>query len=177
MKTKELCFVALCSTFIALCSWISISVLSIPFTMQTFGVFLVLKMLGGRLGTKSILVYILMGIVGAPVFAGFVGGIGVILGPTGGYILGFLIQGMIYNLTSKIFYKFRFHDLIVGVIGLCSCYIVGTVWFVVVLSLKGSVMSFGVALSLCVLPYLIPDLVKLLLSIKASNLLKKYKIS
>ena len=83
------------AVLIAVCAWISIPI-EIPFTMQTFGVFLALRLLKGKYGTLSILIYILLGAIGAPVFAGFSSGLGILLGPTGGYIIGFLFCGIIY---------------------------------------------------------------------------------
>ena len=90
MKTIDLAYMALGAVIIAVCSWISIPTV-VPFTLQTFAVFSVLGLLGGKRGTISVLIYILLGAVGVPVFAGFSGGFGVILGPTGGYIVGFLL--------------------------------------------------------------------------------------
>ena len=87
--TKEIVLTALMAVIMAVCSWISIPT-EVPFTLQTFAVFCALLLLGGRNGFFSVLVYILLGAVGIPVFAGFSGGMGVILGTTGGYIVGFL---------------------------------------------------------------------------------------
>ena len=104
-KVIDMVYIAMGATLIAICSWISIPT-AVPFTLQTFAVFFVLLLLGGERGTLAILIYILLGAVGAPVFAGFNGGIGVLLGNTGGYILGFLFVGLIYMLFTKLFKKF-----------------------------------------------------------------------
>ena len=79
--------IALFAAIIAVCSWIQIP-MTVPFTMQTFAVFCALTTLGGKGGTISILIYIVLGAVGVPVFAGFTGGIGILFGTTGGYIIG-----------------------------------------------------------------------------------------
>ena len=68
---------------------------TVPFTLQTCAVFLAVGVLGGKRGTLSILIYLLLGAIGVPVFAGFTGGIGIVLGTTGGYIIGFLFSGLI----------------------------------------------------------------------------------
>ena len=68
--------------------------MTVPFTLQTFGVFMAVGVLGGKRGTLAVLVYILLGVVGVPVFAGFSGGIGVLLNTTGGYIVGFLFSAL-----------------------------------------------------------------------------------
>ena len=89
MKTRELAYTGILAALIAVCSWISIPT-AVPFTLQTFAVFLTLGLLGGRLGTLAVTVYLLLGAVGLPVFAGFHGGLGAFLGATGGYLVGFL---------------------------------------------------------------------------------------
>ena len=82
-KTYDLAYIAIFAVLIAICSWISIPA-TVPFTLQTFGVFIAAGVLGGKRGTLSVLVFILLGAVGIPVFANFSGGIGVLAGPTGG---------------------------------------------------------------------------------------------
>ena len=83
MKTKDMALIGLFAALLAICSWISIPT-TIPFTLQTMGVFLAVGLLGGKRGTISILLYLLIGAVGVPVFSGFKGGIGALAGPTGG---------------------------------------------------------------------------------------------
>lgn len=78
------CTLQVFAVLIAICSWISIP-MTVPFTLQTFAVFLAVGVLGGKRGSLAVLIYILLGAVGIPVFAGFSGGIGVLLGNTGGY--------------------------------------------------------------------------------------------
>lgn len=93
-KTKDMTLIALFAVIISICAWISIPT-TIPFTMQTFGVFLALDVLGGKKGTFSIIVYLLLGIVGVPVFAGGMSGIGTVFGNTGGYMIGWILGGLI----------------------------------------------------------------------------------
>ena len=90
-KTYDIVYIAVFAVIMAICSWISIPT-AVPFTLQTFGVFVAVGVLGGKRGTLSILVFILLGAIGVPVFAGFSGGIGVLAGTTGGYIIGFLFS-------------------------------------------------------------------------------------
>ncbi len=153
---------ALMAVLIAICAWISIPV-EIPFTMQTFGVFLTLRLLRGRYGTMSILIYILLGLIGAPVFAGFSSGAAILLGPTGGYIIGFLFCGIIFMAAEHHMHG-KLAENTVLVLGLAVCYAFGTLWFVHVMSMRGNSYSFIQALLLCVIPYLIPDFCKLVLS-------------
>ena len=84
----DLAYTALFTVLLAVCTWISVPVPPVPFTLQTFAVFAALGTLGGRRGTYAVGAYLLLGLAGAPVFSGFQGGAGVLLGATGGYILG-----------------------------------------------------------------------------------------
>ena len=101
-KTYDIVYIAVFAVIMAICSWISIPT-AVPFTLQTFGVFVAVGVLGGKRGTLSILVFILLGAIGVPVFAGFSGGIGVLAGTTGGYIIGFL-----FSKTVLVLVKFAF---------------------------------------------------------------------
>ena len=94
LKTKDIVFIGIFAALMAICSWISIPT-TVPFTLQTFAVFMAVGVLGGKRGTLSVLVYILLGAIGVPVFAGFAGGLGILTGSTGGYILGFLFSALI----------------------------------------------------------------------------------
>ena len=95
LQVLDLVYISIGAALIAICSWISIPT-AVPFTLQTFAVFFVLLLLGGERGTIATLIYILLGAIGVPVFAGFSGGIGILFGSTGGYIIGFLFTGLIY---------------------------------------------------------------------------------
>lgn len=162
MKPKALNFTmaALFAVIICICSMLSIPA-AIPFTLQTFAVFFTLFMLGGKYGTLSIAVYILLGITGLPVFHSFTGGIGILLSNTGGYIFGFVFCGIIYLLMTKPINKKPVFKLISAFAGLVVCYIIGTLWFVITAS-QGA--GFGTALLTCVVPFIIPDTVKILLA-------------
>ncbi len=173
MNIRSLVLCGLFSAIIAVTAWIAVP-FSVPFTMQTFGIFCALLILGGKLGTVSIAAYILLGAVGLPVFAGFQGGIGVILSPLGGYILGFIALGAIYLFFTVCFGE-KSCARITGIIaGLAVCYLSGTVWYAI-----WNKTDFLAALTVCVVPFVIPDGIKIWLAfaaakkIKQANLLKK----
>ncbi len=163
-RTIDLAYIAVGAALIAICSWISIP-LTVPFTLQTFAVFFILAALGGKRGTFSILVYILLGAIGVPVFAGFSSGIGVLLGNTGGYILGFLLSGIVYLVLTKLFGERLPVQIIALVLGLALCYAFGTAWFMVVYTKANGAVGLGTVLSWCVFPFILPDLVKLALAL------------
>lgn len=167
LNTKELTRSALCTALIAVCSWIVIPSPTVPFTMQTFAVFLCLFLLGGKLGTLSIVSYLLLGAVGAPVFAGFGAGVGVLFGTTGGYLLGFLAIALVYHL-SKVDGN-SLQSIMIMVLGLFLCYLLGTLQFVLVYGANVGEVGIFTALSWCVIPYIIPDLLKLWLAWQVSK--------
>ena len=100
-KTYDIVYIAVFAVIMAICSWISIPT-TVPFTLQTFGVFIAVGILGGKRGTLAVLVYIILGAIGVPVFSGFTGGVGILVGTTGGYIIGFLFSALVMWLMEKI---------------------------------------------------------------------------
>ena len=171
INTIDLVYTAIGAALIAVCSFISIPT-TVPFTMQTFAVFLVLLTLGGRRGTTSVFLYVLMGAVGIPVFSGFKGSFGVLLGNTGGYILGFILMGLIYALMTKLFGSRPVVEVISLIIGLSVCYAFGTAWFMTVYMRETGSVGVLSVLSWCVFPFIIPDLIKMSMAFFISKRLK-----
>ena len=131
---------------------------------QTFGVFLAVGLLGGRNGTLAVLVYILLGAAGLPVFSGFSGGIGHLFGATGGYIIGFVFSALVMWLAEALFGKSNKVLIASMIAGLLVCYAFGTAWFMVVYARDSGSIGLVTALSWCVFPYIIPDALKILLA-------------
>ncbi len=172
MKTKDMAYIALMAVLISVCSWLSIPA-AIPFTMQTYAIFTALLLLGGRRGSIAVLLYILMGAVGLPVFSGFTGGIGKLMGPSGGYIIGFVFTALCYRLSERFFGR-RFGVRLAGMaVGLAVCYAFGTVWFVQVYSAASSI-SYASALGVCVFPFIIPDAAKMALAFLTDRVVRKH---
>ena len=171
--TLNLAYIATGAVLITVCSWLSIPT-AVPFTMQTFAVFAVLCMLGGIRGTASIVIYILLGIIGLPVFANFQSGVAVILGVTGGYILGFVLTGLIYTLFEKLVGTKLPIIIIALSIGLVACYTFGTAWFMWMYTKNVGEIGLGAALLTCVLPFILPDAAKMALALVISSRVKKY---
>ena len=161
MKIRNMALCALFAALLSLCAWISIPVADAAFTMQTLAVALALWLLGGKRGTLSILVYLLLGAAGCPVFSGFQGGIGALMGATGGYLLGFLVWGCLYWLVCACLPDSRNVRLFAMAAGLLACYMFGSVWFYRLYVHGGSPLSLGLVLLKCVIPYLLPDAAKL----------------
>ena len=165
MKTKKLStldivYIGLFACLMAICAWISVPG-EIPFTLQTMGVFLAVGLLGGKRGTLAVLVYVLMGAVGLPVFSGFTGGLGRLLGVTGGYILGFLASALVMWAVEKLLGEKDWAKVIGMLLGLLACYAFGTAWFLVLYTKTKGAITLGAVLGMCVIPYIVPDLLKI----------------
>ncbi|MBP5608443.1 MAG: biotin transporter BioY [Lachnospiraceae bacterium] len=165
----DMVYIALSVALTVICSQIEIPG-SVPFTMQTFAVMLTVSLLGGLRGTFSVIIYILMGAIGVPVFAGFKGGIGALLGPTGGYIIGFLFTALIMWLLEGISKKALWIKALSMIAGLSICYVFGTVWFMnVYVNDDGSHLGLMSVLALCVFPFIIPEIIKIALALAISQ--------
>ena len=171
IKAYDIVIIALMTALIAVCSFIAIPVGALPVTLQTFAVFVCVGILGRKRGTISVLVYVLLGIIGIPVFSGFQGGLSVFMGATGGFIIGFLpavfVSGTVLKKTSR---KIPFM-IAAFVAGLIICYIFGMLWYIFVFSAgKADLVS---SFSVCVLPYIVPDIIKITLAAVISTEVRK----
>lgn len=148
---------------IAACSQISVPFV-IPFTMQTFAVFTVVGLFGMWQGAGAVAVYIALGALGLPVFSGFNGGIGALTGATGGYIFGFLALALIMGTMIKIKPNSLPWSFFSMAVGLFACYAFGSAWFYFFYAANGESKSIWGILISCVIPYLLPDAAKAVLS-------------
>lgn len=170
--TKDLVFMGVFVALIAVCAWISIPS-TVSFTLQTFAVFLAIFVMGGKKGTFTITAYVVIGAIGAPVFSKFTGGFGAIFGVTGGYILGFIATALVMWGFEIIFGRKMIALAVGAVLGLLACYTLGTAWFMYVYGNTKGAIDLGTALSWCVYPFIIPDLVKLALALIVGDRLYK----
>ncbi len=170
MRTVDMAYIAMFAVVMAVCAWISIPA-AVPFTLQTLGVFLAVGMLGGKRGTLAVLIYLLLGAVGMPVFAGFNGGLGYMLGSTGGYIVGFLLSALTMWGFEAALGRKTWVLAVSMVLGLAVCYAFGTAWFMVVYAKNTGAIGLMTALGWCVIPYIVPDLVKIALALLLQKLL------
>ena len=172
MRTVDMAYIALFAVVMAVCAWISIPA-AVPFTLQTFGVFLAVGLLGGKRGTLAVLVYLLLGAVGIPVFAGFNGGLGYMLGSTGGYIVGFVLSALVMWAVEAALGRKTWVLAVSMVLGLVVCYAFGTAWFMVVYARNSGPIGLMTALGWCVIPYIVPDLVKIALALVLQKVLSQ----
>lgn len=164
-KTMEMVRVALFSGLLCVLAPVTIPVpmSPVPISLATFAVYLAGILLGAKQGVLCVLIYLLLGMAGLPVFSGFSVGIGVLLGPTGGYLIGYLPCVLIVGWLSRMKpgKKKYFGNAIAMGVGTVACYILGTVWF---LGVMEGTYTVGQALLVCVVPYLAFDLVKIMVA-------------
>ncbi|MGC6769850.1 biotin transporter BioY [Enterococcus sp. LJL128] len=147
------------AAIIAVFSQLTIPFGIIPLTGQTLAVGLAVTVLGRKTGTFAILIYLLLGLIGLPVFSGMSGGIGVLFGPTGGYLIGFIVNGLVtgYILERT---SFTYSWAIIGnIVGAMLTLVFGTIW----LKIYGGSGWIG-AFQGAFLPFIIPGLIKAILA-------------
>lgn len=174
MKTKtasfpvhRLAFTAVMAAVLCVLGPLSVPVGPIPFSFATLGIYLVLYPLGWRWGTASVLVYVLLGTAGLPVFSGFSGGLGKLLGPTGGYIAGYLFLAVIAGAFIQ-HGRNRFIQFLGMLLGTAVLYAFGTAWF----CLQGG-FALGVALQKCVWIFIPGDLAKMAIAVVIGPLVRR----
>lgn len=175
LQTKDIAYIGIFTALLAICSWISLPLPSgIPVTLQTFGLFLAVGVLGGRRGTLAVTAYLLLGLVGAPVLAEFSGGVGAYLTPSGGYLTGFLFTALVMWGLERLLGQKAWVLLLSMVLGMLVYYAFGTAWFMVAYARSQGAVGLLTVLGWCVFPYLIPDCVKVGLAWLLSGELRRH---
>ncbi len=162
LSVRDLCICAMGAALISVCAWISVPLTSISFTMQSFAVFFLTGLLGLKRGMMSLVAYLLIGFAGIPVFSGFRSGPGVLLGATGGYLIGFLFAVLIVGLLTKKFGR-SFRILVLSmVVGAVAYYAFGSVWYLFLYMDAFDWTAISTVFLKCVVPFLLPDFLKIL---------------
>jgi biotin transport system substrate-specific component len=169
INTVDLVLTGLFTAVICIMSQIAIPIQPIPFTLSLLSIFLTGALLQPRYALLSVLAYILLGAFGVPVFAGLKGGFQVLTGYTGGYLMAYPLMAFVTAMLYKYIKKNKLLGLIAGMLlSLLLCYIIGTIWFTIV-----SGNDFITALTLCVVPFVLFDLLKIILAISISTVIRK----
>ncbi len=169
MKIKTITGCALFAALMCICGPLSVPIGPVPVSLTNFVLYFALMIIGTKLTFISYIVYLLLGLVGLPVFSGFAGGVAKVAGPTGGYLVGFLLMVLIGGFLME---KSKSNPVITGigmVIGTAICYAFGTAWFM--FSLDYELLP---ALSLCVWPFVPFDLIKIVLAIIAGRIVQNH---
>ncbi len=188
----DLCYIAIFAAIITVCSYLSIPVGDIPVTLQTLAICLAAGLLGWKRGTLCVLVYILLGICGIPVFADFKNFYALLASPSAGYVIGFIFTALLVGFATdnlkrlgtrtgeKIKNKgalwvIQFCVLLLSMaVGIAICYFFGTCWYMLVYKGSATTENLQFALTWCVYPYILPDLVKIILAAILTDRLKRF---
>ena len=161
IRTKQMVLIALMTAVTCVLGPLSIPLpfSPVPISPTNFAIFLAIFVLGMKNGTISFIIYLLLGAVGVPVFSSFRGGLQVLAGPTGGYLIGFIFLALIMGFALDHFDRKLVPTIIGMIIGMVVCYAFGTVWLAKLLSL-----SFKEGLMMGVIPYLPGDAAKIIIA-------------
>ena len=159
--TRELTACALLAALMCIGAFLYIP-LVVPISLQTLVLFAALFVFGGRLTSISVGVYILLGAIGLPVFSGFSGGVARLFDATGGYIFGMLIAALVWWLLDRFLPEIKGRKVLLAFVSLAVIYTFGTLWFTFVYA--NGALSLIEAHASCVLPFIIPDIIKLYLA-------------
>ena len=168
LTTYQMAVTAVMAAVMCVLSPLSIPIGAVPIAMANLVICFAAWLLGPKFGTLSVVIYLLIGLIGVPVFAGYSAGVSILAGPTGGYLVGYLPLAFIGGLFIE---KSNGNTVISGlglILGDAVCYVLGTAWFVFQMQCE-----LGYALSVCVYPFIAFDLTKIVISCIIGSLLRK----
>ena len=157
-QTYAMVSTALMTAVTCILAPLSVPIGPLPISFTNLAIYLSLYLLDWKRGTVSYFLYLLIGFAGLPVFSGFTGGIAKLVGPTGGYIVGFIPMSIIAGLVIDHFQK-RWLQLLGMIVGTAICYALGTAWFCMQAG-----YTVSAALAVCVFPFIPADLIKMLIA-------------
>ena len=167
-NVREMALIALMAAVTCILGPLSVPIGVVPISLTNFAIYLAIYVLGCRRGTISYIVYLLLGLVGLPVFSGFSSGVGKLFGPTGGYLIGFIFMALICGFFIEKWEKKLYMHFIGMVLGTAVCYVFGTAWLAYTAH-----MGFAAALAAGVIPFIPGDLVKIIIAMIAGPIIRK----
>ena len=176
LSARTCVYMAAGAALLALGAWITVPMV-VPFSMQTFVLFLLIGTVGAAVSAGAVTLYLLLGAAGVPVFAAFGAGVGVLFGPTGGFLFGFLLVCGLCRAAEAIAAKSaRPQAVLLGgmIAGMLLCYVCGAVWLGAVYAARGQSASAWRVICLSVLPFLLPDAVKIALAWVVAKKLRRW---
>lgn len=172
-SVRKMTATAICVSLMCISAFISFPLGHISLSLQLFAVYFALYFLGPLYGSVSVVVYLLLGVVGLPVYSSFGGGISAFVGPSGGFLFGFLALALVYSLALFFLRSIKGGQIIATVLSLIALYICGSMYYSVVY--LGGLHSYGASLIATVLPFVLPDIAKIALAFLISGRIKTLK--
>jgi biotin transport system substrate-specific component len=168
LTPKEMTIAALSTAIMCIVGPLTIPIGPVPVTLINFIICLTVIVIGARSATISVAIYLLIGLIGLPVFSGFSGGLAKLAGPTGGYLIGYLFIPVIGGIFMKIFKEKYIFTGLGLILATAVLYFFGTLWFIIMMK-----CDVAYALTICVLPFIPFDLIKIVLAIIVGSAIKK----
>lgn len=168
MTTYQLAVTALFAALLCILSPIALPIGPVPISLATLIIYLAVYLLGTKLSAISCAIYLLLGLVGLPVFSGYASGLGKLAGPTGGYLIGYIPMAVVAGLIIGRGNANVVRSAIGLVVGTAVLYLLGTIWFVIQMD-----CTFGYALTVCVVPFLIGDAIKIVIAVLLGSVVRK----
>ena len=168
LTTYQMAVTALMAAVMCVLGPLTVPIGAVPISLANFVICLTAWLLGPKFGTLSVAVYLCIGLIGVPVFSGYGAGLAKLAGPTGGYLVGYLLLALIGGLFIE---KSKGNPVVSGiglVLGDAACYVLSTTWLVFQMQCE-----LGYALSVCVYPFIALDLAKIVVSCVVGALLRK----
>ena len=158
ITTQQMALVAIMTALTCILAPFSLPIGPVPISLTNLVIYFSLYLLGWKLGTLSYVIYLLIGLVGVPVFSGFTAGPAKLFGPTGGYLIGFIPMAIIAGIVIDKFSQ-RWIQILGMIVGTAICYAFGTAWFCIQAG-----YTVSAALAVCVIPFIPADLIKMVIA-------------
>lgn len=158
ITTQQMAVVAIMTALTCILAPFSLPIGPVPISLTNLVIYFSLYLLGWKLGTLSYVIYLLIGLVGVPVFSGFTAGPAKLFGPTGGYLIGFIPMAIIAGIVIDKFSQ-RWIQILGMIVGTAICYAFGTAWFCIQAG-----YTVSAALAVCVIPFIPADLIKMVIA-------------
>lgn len=172
IKTRKLTLIGVVTAVICILGPLSLPIGIVPISLTNLAIYFAIYVLGGKRGTLSYIVYLFIGLVGLPVFSGFSGGFPKLVGPTGGYLIGFILMAFISGIFIDKFPNKIYMCFLGMALGTIITYIIGTAWLAYVANI-----GFNKALTVGVLPFIPGDIVKIIIASLIGPQIKKRLIA
>lgn len=171
--TRNITFVALFTALLCVLAPISIPIQPVPITLATLAVYIIGALLDYKRAPICVFLYIIIGMLGLPVFSNYTGGLAKLISPTGGFIIGYIF-GVISESLLVTWKKDKFYIYpIAMVVATFFIYAFGVLWFMLFYMQKGETKSFSAVIAACVTPFLLGDALKIVAATLASFKLRK----
>lgn len=168
---------------LAVSAQVTVTVGPVPFTLQTLVVVLAALVFKPKQAALALIGYVLLGALGLPVFSAMRGGLGMIAGPTGGYIYGFILSAFLGSLVRRAVcppakraegaVRAVAADALAGIVAVAVCYAIGTAHFMAIGAAGGSSVDLAYVLGVCVVPFIVPDALKTVAAILVAAALRR----